>query len=163
MAIPSGPGPVDLPTWAPALYNVADYVPHRTLAEDVATNTAGEDVYRLTFDSTTRPTGDAVTRLIADGVSWVTGRVTPLNTLSEGTARVLTTLYTAAAIERGWPADDSSLERARDLEKRMDLLMADLIASNNAANETGDFGLDIGVPYWSFPPADVRYDDSTCW
>lgn len=163
MPIPAGPGPAELPPWAPELFGVADYVPHRTLAKDVATNTAGEDVYRLTFDNTTRPTGDSVSRLIADGVSWVTGRVSPLNTLSEGTARVLATLYTAAMIERGWPADDSSLERARDFEKRMDQMMADLIASNDAANGTDDYGLEIAVPYWSFPPADGRYDNAGYW
>jgi hypothetical protein len=155
--------PATLPDWAPTVLNVADYLPHRTLAQDLTTNTQGEDVYELTFDDTTRPTGTIVTRLIADGVSWVTSRVYPLNTLSEPMAGVLVKLWASAWIERSWPADDSSLERARDFEKRIDLMLADLVAANDVANGTGDYGIDV-LPMWSgFPPADCRYDNASYW
>jgi hypothetical protein len=150
------------PLWAPTVVQVAAYLPHRTLAQDVTTNTAGEDVYVLSFDTTTRPSATQVDQLIEDGCAWVTSRASPLATASEDLGRVIATLFCAAMIERGWPADDSSLERARDFEKRMDLLMADLIESNDAAGGTGDFGIDI-QPMWGFPDADTRYDDPNCW
>jgi hypothetical protein len=152
MPIPAGPG-VELPDWAPSVVQVAAYVPHRTLAEDITTNTQGEDVYRLTFDTTTRPTSEQCSRLISDGCAWVTSRVYPLNVLSEQAGAVIAALFAAAFVERGWPADDSSLERARDFEKRMDVMLADLVESNNAGNETGDYGIDI-LPMWQFgaPP-----------
>ena len=43
-------------------------------------------------------------------------------------------------------------------------LMRDLISANNAANETGDYGVDIApAPVYSFPAADLRYDDPRYW
>lgn len=150
MPIPAGLGTPELPDWAPSRGNVADYVPHRTLKQAASATTGSEDVYYLTFDEDTRPTGYAVDRLIADGVAWVTSRVTPLNEASYGTARLIATLYAAAAVERSWPHDDQSLQRANDMERRMDALLAGLVVSNDDANDGGP--PDALLPVYSFPP-----------
>lgn len=152
--------PVPTSGWTPTKANVADYVPHRTLTRAESSTTAGEDTYQLTFSETTRPTGDAVDRLVADGVAWVSARVRPMHPASQDSARVAATLYAAAAVERGWPEDESALQRANDLEKRADTLLAALVVSNDAAN-AGDADaetVDVVLPSWSFPAADVRYD-----
>lgn len=154
------------PTWAPGRSRVANYVPHRTLARSVASIISSQDTYALTFDGTTRPTGLMVDRLINDGVAWVTSRVYPMNVRVEQAAAVVAALYAAAAIERGWPNDEQSLQRANDMEKRLDALMADLVKANGDAN-TADGGSSYPVaaamPTWSFPPPDLRYDDARYW
>ncbi len=154
------------PTWAPGRSRVANYVPHRTLARSPSSIIDSQDSYALTFDGTTRPTGLMVDRLIADGVAWVSSRVYPLNTRVESAAAVVAALYAAAAVERSWPNDDQSLQRANDMEKRLDRLMADLITANQNAtdqdNDTGDYAVDV-APMWSFPPADTRYDEAGYW
>lgn len=150
------------PTWTPGRSRVANYVPHRTLARSTSSVIDSQDNYALTFDSTTRPSGQTCDRLIADGVAWVTGRVYPLHARLEPSAAVVVSLYCAAFIERSWPNDDQSLQRANDMERRLDVLLADLIEANNAANETGDFGIDV-VPLWQFPEADSRWDYPTYW
>jgi hypothetical protein len=152
---------VDLPSWAPPRTKVADYVPHRTLVRSTASVVASQDVYRLDWDDTTTPTADTVDRLIADGAAWVTVRASPLNTSMHGAASTVAAILAAASIERGWPQDESSLQRANDLEKRATLLLTDLIAANRDANDqaagVGAYGADI-VPLYSFPPAPVHGD-----
>lgn len=164
MPIPSGPAAPDVPDWAPTRNQVADYIPHRTLIRDVSSIVDSEDEYLFDWDATTTPPSTAVDRLIAHGVAWVSARVSPMAEVSYGAASIVACLYAAAAIERGWPNDDSSLERANDLEKRMDVLLTGLIASNAEANTPDpgdpDYGLDIAFPVWSFPPANPRYDSS---
>jgi hypothetical protein len=153
------------PTWLPGRSRVANYVPHRTLVRSTASVVGSQDSYELTFDSSTIPTGVQVDRLIADGAAWVTARVAPLNVLSEPAASVIATLWAAAAVERGWPQDDSSLQRANDLEKRMDTLMAGLLVSNENANSdagTADPATHV-QPQWSFPAANPAYDSPWYW
>lgn len=145
---PTGSGP----TWAPGRSRVAAYVPHRTLLRSTTTTTAGADTYELTFGDDTIPSGTQVDRLIADGVDWVTALVTPLNVRSEPLAAILAATWAAVSVERSWPDGDESLQRANDMEKRLDRLLAALIASNAAANgedddEDGDFGFDY-VPMY---------------
>ncbi|MET8278274.1 hypothetical protein [Micromonospora sp. NPDC005174] len=151
----------EAPEWAPLRENVADYVPHRTLARRESTTTAGEDVYYLTFDSDTRPTGWAVDRLIGDGIAYITGQVSPLHVSLQATAAVIATLYAAAAVERSWPNDDQSLQRANDMEKRMADMLVALVSANDRANggdgEPGD--ADKLMLAYSFP-APVAWGDS---
>ncbi len=166
MGVPAGEGPdTGLPVWAPDVTAVADYIPHRTLARVPVGVTGAEDQFQLTFDVTTRPTAEIVQRLLGDGVVYVTARVAPMNAASQSSAGVYAKLYAAAAVERGWPHDDSSLQRANDIEKRADELLAGLIASNDLAN-AGDGDpetVDAVLPYWSFPPADTRWDTQSVW
>jgi hypothetical protein len=140
------------PTWAPGRSRVANYLPHRTLASSAASIVESDDVYELTFDSTTRPTGLMVSRLIADGVAWVSAKAPNLSATLHDAAAVCVVLFAAAMIERSWPNDDQSLQRANDLEKRLDIQLKDLADANEIATGTGDYGLEV-VPVWSFPPA----------
>lgn len=151
------------PMWLPGRSRVANYVPHRTLARSTASTVSSEDAYQLTFDSTTLPTGLQTDRLIADGAAWVTGRVGTLSSSLNDMASVVVSLYCAAAIERSWPNDDQSLQRANDIERRMDAMLTNLVGANEAASGTGEYGLDVVYPRWSFPPADTRYDSSCFW
>lgn len=154
------------PTWAPGRSRVAAYVPRRTLVRSAASIVGSQDSYLFTFDGTTIPRGVEVDRLIADGVAWVSARVNPMHASSEGAASVAAALYAAAMLERNWPEDDQALQRANDLERRLDLMLTDLAVSNQAALDKdageGDFAVEI-VPYWSYPPADPRYDTPTYW
>lgn len=153
----------DTPGWTPSLAQVAAYVPHRTLVRDTASTISSQDTYLFTFDDTTTPSGDQVTQLITDACAWVTARVVSLNSALEDLAGAAAALLAAAWVERSWPDDASSLQRANDMEKRADAMLRDLIDANNAAGGTGDYGLDIAVPYWSFPCPNERYDYSTYW
>lgn len=151
------------PTWLPGRSRVAAYVPRRTLVRSVSSTVESADQYAWTFDSTTTPTGLEVSRLIADGASWIFARVTPMAASSEALASTICAIYAAAMVERNWPEDDNALQRANDLERRMDAMLADLIAANNASNGTDDFGLDVAYPVWSFSAPDPRYDDARYW
>jgi hypothetical protein len=143
-----------LPSWAPTRDNVADYVPHRTLKRAETSTVESGDVYRLTFDEDTRPNGDTVDRLIGDGLTYVTGRVSPVPTGLQATASLIATLYAASAVERSWPHDEQSLQRANDMEKRMDNLLAGIIAANDAAGATVEV-----IAAYNFP-APVPWGDS---
>jgi hypothetical protein len=154
------------PTWAPGRSRVANYIPHRTLVRSATSTIASEDGYEYTFTSETRPTGVQVDRLIADGIAWVSALITPMHPTSEAAAGLLAALYSAIAVERSWPDDDQALQRANDMEKRLDNLLASLTAANRTAND-GDLVTPPGAPavnpYWSFPPADPRYDSAGYW
>ena len=151
------------PTWTPGRAKVAVYVPHRTLVRSAASTVESEDEHAYTFDETTTPTGRQVDALLTDAVAWVTARVPNLTATHHPLARAAAALLSAAWVERSWPNDDQSLQRANDMERRADLLMADLVTASNTETETGDFGLDIAQPVWSFPSADPRWDHPGYW
>lgn len=154
------------PTWTPGRSRVANYIPHRTLSRSVEATGSSEEQLAFTFDSTTTPTGVQVDRLIADGVAWVASRITPMHASSEPAAAVCAAIYAAAMIERSWPNDDQSLQRANDLERRLDTMLKDLAAANTDQNDTDNGtqdGFDVVYPAWSFPPADCRWDSPTYW
>jgi hypothetical protein len=140
---------------------VANYVPQRTLARNPASYTEAGDSYELTFDGSTRPSGVQVDRLIADGAAWVGARVSPLNDTLTDAASVIVALYAAAAVERGWPHDDNSLQRANDLEKRLDRMLTDLVKANDDVNGPDDPDLPQTnpMPVWAFPTP-VPHGDS---
>lgn len=153
------------PTWAPGRSRVANYVPHRTLVRSTASTVSSADGYLWSWDSTTTPPGVTVDRLIADGVAWITALITPMNVKSEPTAGILAALWAAIFIERSWPDDDDSLQRANDMEKQLNTMLAQLTASNDLANandgvEGGTYAVDVA---YSFPAADCRWDSPNYW
>jgi hypothetical protein len=150
------------PTWTPGRSNVAAYVPHRTLSRSLSSTVGSADEYVFTFDQTTTPPGTAVDRLIADAVARVSARVSPMQAGMHALARAVASLMAAVWVERSWPQDDQALQRANDMEKQANLMLADLASANAAEGETGEYGIDV-VPYWSFPAADPRYDDASYW
>lgn len=150
------------PTWTPGRSRVANYVPHRTLARDLSTTAGSQDVYQWTFDNTTTPTGVQTDALIVDAVAWVSARVSPMQASMHDLARAVAAILCAAWVERSWPHDDQSLQRANDMERRADAMLVGLADANAAAGETGQYGIDI-VPAWSFPPGDPRWDSPGYW
>ncbi|GAA0494785.1 hypothetical protein Ade02nite_19730 [Paractinoplanes deccanensis] len=152
------------PTWLPGRSRVANYVTHRTLARNPAAIVNSQAQYVLTFDSTTTPTGIQADAIIADMGSWVAMRVAPLPAAMHDVARTVTALAAAAAIERQFKADEDSLQRANDMERRMEALLADLVDAANTSNGTDDYGVDVAhLPVYSFPPADCRWDSPSYW
>jgi hypothetical protein len=149
------------PTWTPGRSHVAAYVPHRTLARSVSSTVGAEDEYVFGFDQTTTPPGSAVDRLIVDAVARVTARATNLQPSMFDLARATASLMAAVWVERSWPQDDQALNRANDMEKQANQLLADLIAANDEINGTS-YGLDA-APVWSFPSPDPRYDNPLYW
>lgn len=148
------------PTWLPGRSRVAAHIPNRTLARNPATYVASGDAYALTFDSTTRPSGVAVSRLIADAAAWIASAVPTVAESLYDMAGTCAAIWAAAAVERGWPDDDSSLARARDLQALAEKMRADLVRANTA--ETGTDPADPGsglLPVYSFPDA-VAWGDS---
>jgi hypothetical protein len=150
------------PTWWPGRSRVANYVTHRTLARNPSAIVNSQEAHALTFDSTTIPTGIQVDRLIADGAAWVSMRVSPMAEAVQDVAGVVVALYVAAAVERQFPSDERSLERANDIERTMRTVLGELVEANNAANGTDDYGIDT-VALWSFPKSDCRWDHPTYW
>lgn len=146
------------PTWLPGRSRVANYVPTRTLAKNPGTYTESGDTYELTFDSTTRPTGLMVDRLIADGAAWVTAAVPFVAPRLYDMASVCAALWAAAAVERGWPETDVSLQRAEQLQQLAEQARADLIAANRDETGTTPGDSHAPLPVWSFP-APVPWGD----
>jgi hypothetical protein len=145
------------PTWTPGLSRVAAYIPHRTIRRSLSSTTQSQDGYAWTWDDTTTPPASTVFMLISDAVAWVSARASPLHASLFDLARAVAAIHTAAAIERSWPQADDELQRALDLEKRLERMLADLIEANNSANGSDDYGIDI-TPIWSFPSSDPRWD-----
>ena len=160
MGIIAGPDPLDLPTWAPSVDQVANYIPHRTIIPAAGAILESQDTYELTFDTHTQPNDTSVAQLIVDGVAWVGARIFPLNEASQPAAGVCVALYAAAAVERTFTSDPESMPRANDLEKRLDKLLEDLIEANDYAN--GNAGIEI-VPAFSYSCADPRWDYPRYW
>lgn len=135
--------------WTPTLSQVAAYVPARTLSVD-------SNTHQLTFSATTRPTDVIVDILIAGAAARVTGVVGTVHETLTDQATAVAAMLAAASVERGFPDDQQSqlsLQRANDLEKRADLMLAELSAANTAANGGDEpYGIDV-APMWSFPRA----------
>lgn len=133
------------PTWLPGRSRVASYVPTRTLSRNPASYAASGDAYALTFDSTTRPSGVMVDRLIADAASWIGLVASPVHASLSDAASTCAAIWVAAAVERGWPDDDTSLQRARDLQALADRHRDDLAAAQDRADGESDdtFGIDV--------------------
>lgn len=139
------------PTWLPGRSRVANYVPARTLARNIGSVVGSADTYELTFDSTTRPSGVMIDRLIADGGAWVTSAVPAVAASLYEVASVAVALWVAAAVERGWPDSDVSLERADQLQKLAEKMRADLVAANRDETGTSPGDANVRLPLYAFP------------
>jgi hypothetical protein len=136
--------------WRPELWHVADYVPGRTLVGAVD----GYGNALQTFDNTTHPTGSSVQRLITAGCSWVlmkTGALDPAGSLDEA-ARATAAVYTAYAIERGYPDNSREAATASDLWQQANQMRDDLHAANVAVTGTDTEDPNAALlPEFSFP------------
>lgn len=144
-------------TWRPELWHVADFVPGRTLVG--ATDGYGNALQ--TFDNTTHPTGSSVQRLITGGCSWVlmkTGALDPAGSLDEA-ARATAAVYTAYAIERGYPDNSKEAATASDLWQQANQMRDDLWRANVAVTGTDTEDPNAALlPVFAFPEP-VSYGD----
>jgi hypothetical protein len=153
MPIPAGGSATPTVPWAPSLVKVADRLPGRTLVKVFD----GSNNEVMTFDSTTRPTGASVLRLIDDSVEWVklaTGTTVDLSLY--GAAMACAEIYTAASIERGYPERESQNEKdaqatAAALFAQAADIRKDLAARNDILIGENPEVFEIAPP-WSFPP-----------
>ncbi len=152
MPIPAGGSGVAAVPWAPSLVKVADQIPGRTLVK-----VGGANSETMSFDSTTRPTGAQVGRLIDDAVGWVqsvTGATVDPSLYAAATG--CAAVYAAASVELGYPERESAnekdaqalgnalLKKAQDMLTKLGARNDVLIGENPEVFET--------VPMWSFPP-----------
>ncbi len=141
--------------WRPELWDVAAYVPRRTLVGAVD----GYGNVLDTFDATTLPKGAVVWRLISDACAWVALLAGTIDTSLIDSARACAAIRAAAMVEAGYPDNRDDLSNADVLLKQADQMRKDLAAANTALGvddpATSDDDL---LPVWSFP-APVSYAD----
>lgn len=152
--MPVAAGSGTTPDWTPALWDVADRVPGRTLVKGAN----GSNVEVMTFSASTRPSDTQVARLITAAVAWVTAVTGPaidptLHDLATATAAT----YTAASVELGYPERQSTNEKdaqalGATLLKQAEAMRKDLATRNDVliGEEPAVFEI---APVWSFPPA----------
>lgn len=148
-----GSNPAGTVLWAPSLVKVADRVPGRTLVKVLD----GSNNEVMTFDSTTRPTGASVLRLIDDAVAWVqtvTGPVIDPSLYNAATG--CAAVYAAASVEIGYPERESTNEKdaqalGQALLKQAQDMLTKLGARNDVLIGENPEVFEI-VPQWSFPP-----------
>jgi len=147
------------PTWTPGRSRVANYVPARTQVH-------GQSGVVLTFDSTTRPTGIQVDRLIADGVSWVVSRCGTIHSSLTDLASAVAAVYAAAMVEQGFPereavTRENAIDTAAQLWRQARQMLDDLSAANTAATGTSPTDPNSALlPRFSFPDP-VPWGDKT--
>ncbi len=140
--------------WRPERWDVAAYVPRRTLVGAVDGYGNALD----TFDATTFPKGSLVDRLITDACAWVLLAATPTEALYPS-ALAAAAMRVAALVELTYPDNGSDVNVAKDLLAQADAMRRDLAAAAVAAG--GDdpaTTADDLLPVWSFPAA-VSYGD----
>jgi hypothetical protein len=153
MPIPAGGSGIPVVPWAPSLVKVADRVPGRTLVKVLD----GSNNEVMTFDSTTRPTGASVLRLIDDAVGWVqsvTGAVIDPSLYAAATG--CAAVYAAASVELGYPERESANEKdaqalGNALLKQAQDMLTKLAARNDVLVGENPEVFEA-VPMWSFPP-----------
>lgn len=136
-------------TWRPELWQVADYIPARTLVG--AVDGYGNPID--TFDSTTRPTGDMVARIITAAVAWVQAKTGPVDASLDDLARSVAAKYAASQVELTYPDNGNDLNTAQQLYQQAVAARDDLWRANEAV--TGEDPEDPAaqvMPVYSFPP-----------
>jgi hypothetical protein len=142
--------PIAAVTWRPALWNVADYVPGRTLVGAVD----GYGNALLTFDNTTHPTDQQVQRIITAGCAWIGTRCTPIHTTLSDMALAVAATWAAARIELTWPDNRDDLNTAEQLLAQATTMRDDLCRANQAVSGEDDEDPEAHLmPVWSFPRA----------
>jgi hypothetical protein len=134
--------------WRPDLWDVAAYVPRRTLVGAVDGYGSPLD----TFDDTTFPRAAVVHRLITDACAWVQLAAGTIDTTLVDAARGCAAIRAAAMVESGYPDNRDDLSNADVLLKQADAMRRDLAAANVALG--GDdpvTTLDNLLPVFSFP------------
>lgn len=143
-----------LPSWAPTLEHVADYITSRT----VDAVTPGSDTPTGTFSATTYPTDAQVNRLIEAACAWVTSVTGAVVTDLEDAARSVAAMRAAGLVELSYPLRNDEIDEvAQALLSQAQVGRDELVAANLAAG--GAVVGQTATPRGSFPPApDYRID-----
>jgi hypothetical protein len=148
----------DLPPWAPSRDQVADYVPNRTL--QAGRNQPG--TAQLTFNDSTRPTGQQVDRLIVDACAWITTVTGPVDESLWKMAGATAAVWTAAAVERTYPTRQGDITTVDSLTALANQMRTDLQRANEAiTGDDPDDPLAHLLPVWNFPQPVTWGDDDT--
>ncbi len=144
------PSPAATVVWRPELWDVAAYVPRRTLVGAVDGYGNALD----TFDQTTLPRGAVVWRLISDACAWVLLTTGAVDTTLADAAKACAAIRAAALVEAGYPDNRDDLTNADTLLKQAEQMRKDLAAANTAlgVDDPATTADDL-LPVWSFPAA----------
>ena len=142
--------PAALVAWRPELWQVAAYVPRRTLVG--AVDGYGQALW--TFDSTTTPPSHVVQLLITDACAWVAAKVDPVTDSLGGLAASAAAVRAAGIVELTYPDNRDDLTTAETLLAQATQLRADLDEANEAATGTDPEDPTANLlPEFAFPPA----------
>lgn len=139
--------------WTPTLTEVADYVPARTRPGLPGT---GDDTLAGTFTTTTRPTGEQVSRLAAAAAAHVAGTVGTVDPTLYSLATAAAAQRAAAYVEYAYPERSADLDTGDKLLALAETTLTRLQAANLAVT-----GVPIGtalLPVWSMP-LPIAYGD----
>jgi hypothetical protein len=155
------PSPAAAVSWRPELWQVADYIPGRTLVGAVD----GYGNALNTFDNTTHPTGDQVQRLITAACAWVTLKTGLVDDSLTESARDVAALRAAGMAEQGYPDNRDDLNTSAALLAQATQMRDDLARANEAV--TGQDPEDPEahlLPVYSFPSTcgPVTWTDGSC-
>ncbi len=149
------PAPGAVVEWRPELWNVAAYVPRRTLVGAID----GSGAPRRTFDGDTQPTAGEVQLLITGACAWVTLTTGTPDTTLYPAALDCAAMRAAALVEQAYPENADDISTADSLFKQAAEMRKDLAAANIAlvgdAPATVDDDL---LPLFSFPAAPAWAD-----
>lgn len=141
--------------WRPELWNVAAYIPRRTLVGAID----GSGAPRRTFDGDTMPTAGEVQLLITGACAWVTLTTgTPDETLWPA-ALDCAAMRAAALVEQAYPENSDDVSTADALFKQAAEMRKDLAAANIAliGDDPGTSDDNL-LPMFSFPAAPAWSD-----
>lgn len=143
-----------LPSWAPDLDEVADYVTSRTVDMDAP----GSDSPIGTFTSDTYPNNEQVDRLIASACSWVVNVTGLVGTALEGSAKDVAAMRAAALVELSYPIRDNDIDVATTMLAQAKFARDELVAANLSQ---GAAGVNVGgTVQYGFPDASAWRGDN---
>ena len=139
--------------WVPDLRTVADYVPSRTIPVD----TPADDPL-MTFDATTRPTGEQVARIAQGAVRWVANSVGTVDPTLYEQATDVAAIRAAGMVELVYPVRDADVQNAQALLAQADAALVALQSRNEAVTGTSPEAESALMPQFSFPDPHLTED-----
>lgn len=137
-----------LPSWAPALADVAAYITSRTLDNGIP----GDSTPAGDFNEGTYPTDAQVTGIIPGSCEWVTVKTGVVDPTLYDLAKACAAVRTAALVELSFPTRDAEVSNAEALLAQADSMRADLAGANIALTGTDpSSGAGALVPQYSMP------------
>jgi hypothetical protein len=132
------------PVWTPALTDVADCIPTRT----VDLTSPGSDTLLGTFSNKTQPDDVSVQRIIDRAVDGIQSVVPTIPSTVYDLAKSAAAWRAAADVELAYPERNADVNVYTQLDSRAKLELDRLI---QAAESSGG-GVIATNPVWSFPP-----------